>query len=135
MITPVIFQIEDDEDFAFFMQCAIKEIDNDITVTILANGKVGMETLYTYQELKQLPKLILLDLELPGISGIEILKIIRAIPDFDKIPVVLFSTSNNPRHVRSAQEFGANEYQVKPLGYLSLVNSLKLMHINYININ
>jgi CheY-like chemotaxis protein len=63
----------------------------------------------------RLPSLVLLDLNLPGIDGRELLQRFRADPGLRGVPVVVFSTSANPRDVRFCYEAGANAYMVKPV--------------------
>jgi DNA-binding response OmpR family regulator len=90
MVAPTIFQVEDDEDFSFLMEHAIKEINSNITLTIAPNGNDGIGLLNKYQENAGKPGLILLDLNLPGMSGLDILKIIRERAYFERTPVVFF---------------------------------------------
>ena len=129
-----IFQVEDDEDFSFLMECAIKEINRNINLTISPNGNMGLRLLQNYREKMVIPGMILLDINLPGISGIHLLKMIREIPFFDPVPVVMFSTSDNPRDAAMAIEFGANEFRTKPMGYCNLVKSLEIMSIKYLKV-
>jgi CheY-like chemotaxis protein len=71
------------------------------------------------------PKLILLDLNLPGISGIDILKEIRGIPFLRYTAVVLFSTSDNSKDIEQSLEFGANAYVTKPSSFSDLIICLQ----------
>jgi CheY-like chemotaxis protein len=64
---------------------------------------------------EQLPAMMLLDLNLPGIDGRELLRRFRADARLRVVPVVVLSTSANPRDVRFCYEAGANAYMVKPL--------------------
>lgn len=61
------------------------------------------------------PRLILLDLNLPGRSGHELLDVLKGDPDFCEIPVVVLSSSANRDHVRRALAEGANSYVCKPV--------------------
>ncbi|RZK65565.1 MAG: response regulator [Pedobacter sp.] len=133
MIAPTIFQVEDDEDFSFFMEQAIREINNNISLTIATNGQKGMRLLKRYQENNGIPGMILLDLNLPGMSGIDILRLIRDTPFYSKVPVIIFSTSDNPKDVQTAMQSGASEFKTKPLGYRELLNDLKSLHTKYVN--
>ena len=134
MFSPTIFQVEDDEDFSFLMGYAIKEISSKITFTIASNGNEGIGLLNKYQENAGMPGMILLDINLPGMSGLDILKVIRERPYFERTPVVVFSTSDNPRDMQTALEFGASEFRTKPLGYRDLVDSLKSLFTKYIDV-
>lgn len=63
------------------------------------------------------PKLIVLDINMPGMNGLQVLERIRAHPLTKTVPVVLFSTSEMPVDVRLGYERGANSYLVKPLDH------------------
>jgi CheY-like chemotaxis protein len=73
----------------------------------------------------QPPSLILLDLKMPRATGFDILKWIRAHPDWSRVPVVVLSGSELQEDVRQAYAFGANSYLVKPLGFEALVSLVK----------
>lgn len=64
-----------------------------------------------------LPRLILLDINMPGTSGFDMLGEIRELPGLSGIPVVIFSTSNDPQDVQRAYELGADAYVKKPSGF------------------
>lgn len=80
MKTPDIFYVEDDVDYAFFMQSALQEVKDTLNLTIVEDGTEALQKLQKFAESKTKPKLILLDLNLPGLSGLDLLKFIRDIP-------------------------------------------------------
>lgn len=120
-----IFFVEDDIDFAFIMETAVLELNEPATIQIIDNGKEAMKILHQLAADKLKPKLILLDLNLPGISGIDILKEIKDIPFLRYIPVILFSTSEEAKDIKSSLEFGANAYVTKPSSYSDLIICLQ----------
>jgi len=61
-----------------------------------------------------LPKLVLLDLHMPGIDGIAVLQSLRARPGMQEMPVVLWTSSSNPFFIEQALQAGASAYVVKP---------------------
>ncbi|MDN3581646.1 response regulator [Mucilaginibacter flavus] len=128
MSSPDIFYVEDDEDFAFIMEHAVKEVKDDLSVKIIDNGKDALELLRLLTEAKVKPKLILLDLNLPGLSGLDLVKRIREIAFLKYVPVVFFSTSDNPKDAKASLEFGANAYLTKPSGYLNLVSCVQSLY-------
>lgn len=128
-----IFQVEDDEDFSFIMEHALKEINKNINIVVSINGSDAIVQLNQYKENNEAPSLILLDINLQGLSGIDILKIIREMSFFDLVPVVIFSTSDDPKDIKTALEFGATEFCTKPLGYDELVKSLEMLYAKYLN--
>jgi CheY-like chemotaxis protein len=66
------------------------------------------------------PRLVFLDLNLPGMDGREVLQAVRASPRGRLVPIVVLSTSRNPRDVRFCYEAGANCYAIKPVGLSQL---------------
>ncbi|MGN8054685.1 response regulator [Pedobacter sp. 22163] len=133
MKTPDIFYVEDDIDYAFFMQSAVQEVKDTLILTIIEDGAEALQKLQHFAESKIKPKLILLDLNLPGLSGLDLLKFIRDIPYLKTIPVILFSTSDNPDDVKASIEFGANAYLTKPDGYESLLKCVHSVHDFWFN--
>jgi CheY-like chemotaxis protein len=76
------------------------------------------------------PGLIILDLNLPGTDGREVLAIIKQSAMLKTIPVVVLSTSSNPKDVAACYQAGANSYVLKPLKIDELRNSVAVM-LNY----
>lgn len=128
MSAPDIFYVEDDSDFAFIMQHAIQEVNNDLSIKIIDNGRDALDALHQLTTDKIKPRLIMLDLNLPGLSGLDLLKRIKDMPYLKHVPVVFFTTSDNPKDVRASLEFGANAYLTKPSGYLNLVSCLNSLY-------
>lgn len=123
-----IFYVEDDTDFAYIVESAVNEVKAELSIQISMNGKDALSLLDQLCVERLQPKLILLDLNLPGISGIDILKKIRAMPFLRYVPVLLFSTSESSKDVKAALESGANAYVFKPSGYTNLVACLQSIH-------
>lgn len=71
------------------------------------------------------PGLILLDLNLPGINGKSILKVVRDSDTLKHIPVIVFTTSNDPMDIHQCYALGANSYIQKPTTLDKLVNSIQ----------
>jgi CheY-like chemotaxis protein len=126
--TPDIFYVEDDTDFAFLMENAVQEVSNGLSIKIVENGKDALEDLKQLAEAKIKPRVILLDLNLPGLSGLDLVKRIRENPLLRYVPVIFFSTSDNPKDVKASLEFGANAYLTKPSGYLNLISCIQSLH-------
>lgn len=128
MSTPDIFYVEDDTDFAFLMENAVQEVSNGLSIKIVENGKDALENLKQLTDAKIKPRVILLDLNLPGLSGLDLVKRIRENPFLRYVPVIFFSTSDNPKDVKASLEFGANAYLTKPSGYLNLISCIQSLH-------
>lgn len=133
VLSPDIFYVEDDPDFAFIMQYAVKEVNDDLTVGVFEDGSSAIAELLRYADEKHRPKIILLDLNLPGLSGLEVLKRIKEIPYFKYVPVILFSTSDDLNDVKTSLEIGANAFLTKPNGYHNLINCMQSLYDFWFN--
>jgi CheY-like chemotaxis protein len=71
--------------------------------------------IYASRNILKRPKLILLDLKMPKVSGMQVLEKIKSDPDFKSIPVVILTSSKEDPDVKKCYELGANSYIVKPV--------------------
>jgi CheY-like chemotaxis protein len=71
--------------------------------------------IYASRNIKEKPKLILLDLKMPKVSGIQVLERIKSDPDIKSIPVVILTSSQEDPDVEKCYALGANSYIVKPV--------------------
>ncbi|KPL78646.1 chemotaxis protein CheY [Ornatilinea apprima] len=88
---------------------------NDIPVA--RDGEEAIDLLEEWKNGKTLPIVILLDINLPKISGLEVLKTYKANPITQRIPVVMLTTSKEDKDVAEAYQLGANSYIVKPVDF------------------
>lgn len=128
MGAPDILYIEDNVDFIDVVERAMSQIDSQTTLRTIEDGTLALTELDTLVENKIKPRLILIDLNLPGLSGLDLLRRIKETPALRYVPTVVFSTSDNPKDVRTSLESGANAYVTKPLGYNNLIKCLNTMH-------
>ncbi|HUR45300.1 MAG TPA: response regulator [Candidatus Saccharimonadales bacterium] len=114
-----ILLVEDNEDDVFLMQQSIRKAQITNPLQIVEDGREVLNYLQGFGKFKDrtefpLPFLILLDLKLPLLSGLEVLRWIRERPEFETILVVVLTASQEERDVDSAYRMGANSYLVKP---------------------
>ncbi len=116
---------EDDADDRFLLQAAFQENGFVDKLHFVENGVELMDFLRDIlvdgQEPKLLPKFVLLDLNMPKKDGREVLREIKQHPELKKIPVVIFSTTNNEQEMRRCYELGANSYITKPNSFEHLL--------------
>ena len=115
-MTSDILLIEDSPTDAAIMMAAFEEIGYDGSIQI---AKSGVEALQLLDELEnhditQWPRLILLDLNLPKRSGLDILSDIKTNPSWSWIPTVVISSSSSPSDISNSYKLHANAYISKP---------------------
>ena len=119
-----VLYVEDSEDYISFVGRAVKKINPGLQYHYVTDGGDAMKYIEDNKEAEP-AKIILLDINLPGASGIDLLKKIRGIPALKYIPVIMFSTSDNPADIKQSYDNGANAYLLKPSGLSPLTEMLK----------
>lgn len=103
---------DDDEDDRNFFTMAVRNTSPAIRLKALNDGVSFME--YLESDPSPKPNLVILDISMPGLSGLECLKQIRESEKWKDLPVVIYSTSSNEDDLEEATRNGANLYVVKP---------------------
>jgi CheY-like chemotaxis protein len=104
---------EDDPDDQDLLKDVFSAIDNSFILFFVDNGKEVMSALHKLRE-DQKPCLIVLDYNMPGLNGAEILNEINTDPRFSDIPKVIWSTSGSEKFKRICLDLGALDYVIKP---------------------
>lgn len=131
-VQPLLLIIEDsNEDFEAF-QRFLRQSPLAIPIYRCLNGDQALAFLYhtdryTDPESAPRPGLILLDLNLPGTDGREVLHRIKQDDDLKSVPVVIFTTSNNPKDIEACYQQGANGYIIKPMDFGLLKRSIQTL--------
>ena len=124
MTTPnVIFVVDDDLDDQELLIEALREIDSTIECFTAINGQEGLKKLESKSI--PLPSLIFLDLNMPRVNGRKFLHEIKNNPLLQSIPVIIYSTSSNPRDMEELQHLGATDYLVKQVDFSILKEKLR----------
>jgi two-component system response regulator len=87
------------------------------------------------RDANQLPVLILLDLKLPKIGGLEVLKIIRATEKIKRLPVVVLTSSKEEQDVAASYDLGVNSYIRKPVDFNQFADAIKHLGLYWLVIN
>jgi CheY-like chemotaxis protein len=111
--------VEDDDDLVLLFRRALARTRSKGVLHIVQDGEEAVAYLsgrgkYADRDVHPLPCLIITDLHMPRRNGIELLDWIRGQEGLREIPVVLLSTSNDPRSMKQAESYGAKAYWVKP---------------------
>jgi len=114
-----VLLVEDDPDHAELVRRGLEEYGSRLELTHLEDGESALEYLRRRgpRDAPGRPHLILLDLRLPRIDGLEVLREIKASPDLCEIPCVVLTTSQAEGDMVKAYRLHANSYLVKPGDY------------------
>lgn len=134
-IHPVILIVEDsDEDFYVFLRAAKNtRIFDELPYQLLRflDGDEALDYLLRqgdYQDFsKPLPTAILLDLNLPGTDGRDVIQQIKQTPTLKQLPIIVLTTSSNVRDIDSCYTYGVNSYLLKPMGIQRMQETVQLL--------
>jgi len=90
---------------------------------------------YAMRNFSEKPKLLLVDLKMPKVSGIQVLEKVKSDPDFRSIPVVILTSSQEDPDIARCYSLGANSYIVKPLDGNKFFNSIKEIGLYWMILN
>jgi CheY-like chemotaxis protein len=135
-----VLLIEDNPYDAELAIRALEELNLTDHLIHLTDGQAALDFLFgtgTYEgrDVNQLPKVILLDLKLPKINGIEVLRELRADERMKYIPIVVLTSSREERDIREAYHLGANSYVVKPMDFQSYLDVIGNLGSYWLKIN
>ena len=111
-----IMLIEDNPDHVLLIQAALEDCRHAPHLQVLADGEQALRYIQASTTLGPgagLPRLVLLDLKLPKVDGLDILRAMRASSVWREVPVVVISTSNRPADVEACYASGASAYLAK----------------------
>lgn len=111
--------VEDDDDHAELVVRSLEEHGIGNRLTRLVDGEAALDYLYrrgAYVD-ATVPDVILLDLRLPRVDGLEVLRQLKADPELRRIPVVVLTTSEKDSDIARAYDLSANAYVVKPVDF------------------
>ena len=122
IVNRYILHVEDDPDDALLVERALRQSSLDIRLVLVRDGVHALDYLKGDGEYKEngtpeLPTFILLDWKVPRIDGLELLRRIRSDPYTRRVPVVVFTSSNEERDVVDAYVAGANCFVQKPVDF------------------
>ena len=125
----VILLVEDDRVDIMTVQRALKkiEISNPLYVARTGVEALGMLRGDGFPRIEPMPSLILLDLNLPKMGGIEFLKELRADPQLNSLQVIVLTSSNEPSDRAAAFEYEVDDYIVKPHSFDEFSNAMSII--------
>jgi len=136
----LLFVVEDNEQDYEMFQRSVKRSNVECQLHRFETGDDALQYLIYSDNDKNFlkskkPALILLDLNLPGTDGHTVLKTLKLNAALKLIPIVIFSTSSNPKDLESCYKNGANGYVVKPLDGSLFHENIKLLLQYWLEVN
>ena len=122
-----IVMIEDDEGHARLIEKNIRRAGISNELRHFLDGGTGLEFLFNGDEgpAKNGPAMVLLDLNLPDMSGIDILAKIKGDAKLKAVPVVVLTTTDDKQEIQRCYELGCNVYITKPVNYESFADAIR----------
>ncbi|NHB69578.1 response regulator [Perlabentimonas gracilis] len=119
---------------------ALKKNNIANKVQVAEDGEVALDFLFGQGQFADRntdnkPKVVLLDLKLPKVDGLEVLRIIKADPKTQAIPVVVLTTSKQESDIIESYRLGVNSYIVKPVDFEKFVESVKELGMYWLLMN
>ena len=128
-----ILVADDDAHDALLLEITAEKVNLEIPLRTVHDGVEAIDYIlgqnaYSDRHAHPFPSILLLDLKMPKMSGFDVLKFIREQPGVRQLPIIIFSSSDDPGDIRRAYEGGANSYLCKPVsndGLTELVVALR----------
>lgn len=134
-----ILLVDDSENDVRLIKSALQEANFGNEIIVAEDGEEAIDFLYTRGKFADytgdLPIFILLDIKMPMLDGIEVLKIIRADDRFNSIPVIMLTSSRDSHDLQECYNNGANSFVVKPVHIGDFIGVVKELGQYWVIIN
>jgi len=128
-IAPVILIVDDDEGHALLVRDSLQEAGLSNQIEHFKDGQAVLDFFFhrgpgPFMKKGQ-PYLTLLDIRMPKVDGVEVLRQIKADKDLHKLPVIMLTTTEDPREVERCHDLGCNVYLQKPVDYGKFAEAMR----------
>jgi two-component system, response regulator len=132
------------EDSLHDAELTIRELKKNKMTNNLLHVKDGEEALHFIfatgkysgvHDIQHTPKVVLLDIQMPKVSGIEVLEKIKSDPRTSSIPVVILTSSNESLDIKKCYSLGVNSYIVKPVNFEGFTEAIKNLGLYWLLLN
>ncbi len=124
-----ILYAEDSQDDIELTLAAFKESNFINPIDIVYNGEEALDYLFYKNKYKNreraVPAVVLLDIKMPKVDGIEVLKKIRSEEEYKNLPVVMLTSSQMENDIVKSYELGVNGFVVKPIDFTDFITAIK----------
>jgi two-component system, response regulator len=140
MSEPVILLVEDNSSDEELTLRALKRSNIGNKVVVTRDGSAALDYLfargaYAARDTRELPQVVLLDLKLPKIGGLEVLRAIRADERTKVLPVVILTSSKEDTDLLNGYNSGANSYIVKPVDFTQFADAVRQLGMYWLVLN
>lgn len=137
---PVILLVEDSPDDATLIQRAFRKTNLMNPVRLVQDGEEAIDYLsgagaFADRDRFPLPVRLLLDIQLPRKTGLEVLEWLRTTPSLKRLPVVMLTSSKEQIDVNRAYDLGVNSYLTKPVAFEALMEMVKRVNLCWVLLN
>ena len=135
-----ILLVEDSQDDLDMTLRALRKANMANHIEVARDGVEALDFIFcegahTARKIENMPKLILLDLKLPKVSGMEVLRRIKGDPRTKMIPVVMLTSSKEQKDVIESYGLGTNSYIVKPVDFESFAEAVQKLGMYWLLLN
>ncbi|MBL8117186.1 MAG: response regulator [Anaerolineae bacterium] len=136
----IILLVEDNPDDELLTIRAFEKVNLGNQIVVARDGVEALDYLfgtgaYSGRDISVLPEVVLLDLKLPKIDGLEVLQRIRAHEQTRLLPVVVLTSSAEQRDVVESYSLGANSYIRKPVDFLQFIDAVQQLGLYWLVLN
>ena len=135
-----ILVAEDDTTDAFLLKRTFAKVEVPARLHFVRDGQEAIDYLsgqgsFADRQRHPIPNLFLSDLKMPRLDGFQVLDWLRRQPGLKRMPVVILSSSNEPRDVNRAYDLGVNSYLIKPHSVERLTDLVHRLHLYWLETN
>ncbi|MCG3113273.1 MAG: response regulator [Candidatus Manganitrophus sp. SB1] len=140
MAKKTILLVEDDPDDEMLTRMALEENHLMNEIVVAHDGVEALDYLfgggkYAGRELTDLPQVVLLDLKLPKLNGLDVLRAIRADDRTRLLPVVILTSANEDTDLLAGYNLGVNSYVLKPVDFHQFTEAVKQLGLYWLLLN
>jgi len=128
-----ILLVEDNTDDEQLTLRAMRQSEIPNIIRVARDGAEALD--YLYGPNAKLPDLILMDLKLPKVSGLEVLQRIRKEPSTRSLPIVVLTSSDEERDILESYSLGANSYIRKPVDFDEFIEAVRQLGLYWLSMN
>lgn len=140
MNTGCILLVEDNPSDVRLTQRALEQSHITNPLVVAEDGREALDYLFALgahagRDAAELPRLVLLDLKLPRVDGLEVLRQLRANERTRRLPVVILTSSQEQQDIMAGYELGANSYVRKPVDFAQFVEAVRILGLFWLLLN